>query len=56
MQTAKKTVVPFASRAVAPKDLKQRLEGIAADVSVVHWASSACARFRPTTDCAVWSD
>ena len=35
MQTAKKAVVPFASRAVAPNDLKQCLEGIAADVSVI---------------------
>ena len=38
MQTAKKAVVPFASRAVAPNDLKQCLEGIAADVTVIHWA------------------
>ena len=38
MQTAKKTVVPFASRDAVPKDLKLRLEGIAADASVIYWA------------------
>ena len=38
MQTSKRTVVPFTSRDVTPKGLKLRLEGIAADVSVIHWA------------------